>query len=184
MNITVNDTTLDSPSAIKSFLAGTSKLELSVSKEERYEWIASTLKRTGYFGLRKKGKSAVREYLLRGNGYSRAQLGRLIKQYKVHKWIGKKAVTKNTFAKRYTNEDILLLAKTDEAHQQLSGSATKKLFERAYLVHSQNEYERLSQISVAHIYNLRKSTFYQRQRRYFTKTQASNINIGERRKLS
>jgi transposase InsO family protein len=176
----MNDTTLDSPSAIKSFLAGTGNLELSVSKSQRYAWVAGVLKRTGYFSLRKKEKSIIREYLLCASGYSRAQLTRLIQQYKKHRWIGRKEAIKNTFPTRYTKNDILLLVKTDEAHQRLSGSTTKKLFERAYQVHKLEEYERLSTISISHIYNLRKSNFYQRQRRHFTKTNYTPVNIGER----
>ena len=43
-------------------------------------------------------------------------------------------------------------------------------------------YERLSTISVAHIYNLRRSTTYCNQRRNFTKTKRSPVAIGERRK--
>src|SRR5580698_2149457 len=132
--INMNDSKLDSPSAIKTFLAGADKIEFAVSKEQRYEWIAGTLKRTGYYLLQKKEKSVIREYLLRGSGYSRAQLTRLLQQYKTHHWIGKKNSAKITFPTRYTNEDILLLVKTDTMHQQLSGTATKKLFERAYHV--------------------------------------------------
>lgn len=182
--ITMNDTTLNSPEAIKTFLAATDNIELSVTKEQRYAWIASTLKRTGYFSLKKNEKSTIREYLIRGTGYSRAQLTRLINQYKQTRWIGRKTSRKNTFPRRYTNEDILLLVKTDEAHQQLSGPATKKLFDRAFNVYKENKYERLSKISVAHIYNLRKSNCYTQQRRSFTKTQPTKINIGERRKPS
>jgi len=178
----MNDTTLDSPEAIKSLLAGTDNLELSVSKEQRYAWIAGTLKRTGYFALRKKEKSVIREYLIRGTGYSRAQLTRLIQQYKMHGCIDRTVTVKNSLTTRYTKADILLLVKTDEAHQQLSGSATKKLFERAYYVYKDVAYQRLSSISVSHIYNLRKGNFYQRQRRHFTKTQRTAINLGERRK--
>lgn len=180
--INMNDSKLDSPCAIKTFLAGADKIEFAVSKEQRYEWIAGTLKRTGYFLLQKKEKSVIREYLSRGSGYSRAQLTRLIQQYKTRHWIGKKDSAKTKFPTRYTNEDILLLVKTDTMHQQLSGSTTKKLFERAYHVYGEEAYIRLATISVAHIYNLRKSTFYQRQRRHFTKTQYTPVNIGERRK--
>ena len=180
--ITMNDTTLDSPEAIKTFLGGACNIELSVAKEQRYSWIAGTLKRTGYFCLTKRDKAVIRKYLLRGSGYSRAQLTRLIQQYKRDRWIGKQAVAKNSFVSKYTREDILLLVKTDEAHQQLSGSATKKLFERAYHIFGDEDYARLSAISIAHIYNLRKSNFYQGQRRYFSKTQSTAINIGERRK--
>ena len=64
----------------------------------------------------------------------------------------------------------------------LSGPATKKLFERAYYVYNDNAYERLSGISVAHIYNLRNSITYHQQRRHFTKTKPTTVAIGERRK--
>ena len=75
-----------------------------------------------------------------------------------------------------------MLAQTDEAHQTLSGPATKKLFERAYHVYGEQAYERLASISVSHLYNLRKSNGYIRQRRHFTKTQRTAVNIGVRRK--
>jgi len=180
--LTMNDTNLDSPNAIKTFLAATDNIELSIAKEKRYAWIAKTLKNTHYGALRKKEKSIIREYLMRGTGLSRAQLTRLISQYKTAHWIGKRTAVRNSFPTRYSNEDILLLVKTDEAHQQLSGSATKKIFHRAYDVYGDNRYERLSGISIAHLYNLRKGSFYQRQRRHFTKTQYTAVNIGERRK--
>ena len=75
--ITMNDTKLDSPAAIKSFLAGIDNVEFYVPKKERYAWIASTLKRTNYFNLSKREKSSVREYLQKMTGYSWAQLKRL-----------------------------------------------------------------------------------------------------------
>lgn len=162
--------------------AGTSNIQCSVSKTKPYAWIARTLKRTEYFSLRKKEKSIIREYLQRVTDYSRAQITRLISQYQRYKFIGKSAVGRNQFARRYTREDILLLAKMDEAHQTLNGAATKKLFERAYHIYKDDRYKRLSSISIAHIYNLRKSICYQRRRRHFTKTQRSCVNLGERRK--
>ena len=76
----------------------------------------------------------------------------------------------------------MLLAETDECHQTLSGPATKKLFERAYNIFADPRYERLANISVAHIYNLRKRNIYTAKRRNFTKTKRSKVAIGERRK--
>ena len=100
----MNDSELDSPGAIKAFLGGADKVKFSVSKENRYESIAGTLKRTGYFGLSKKEKTVIREYLSRGSGLSRAQLTRLISQYKNRRWIGKKACSKNCFPKRIAHK--------------------------------------------------------------------------------
>lgn len=180
--ITMNDNELDSPQAIKAFLGGVDKLKFSVPKANRYEWIAGTLKRTNYFKLTKKDKGPVREYMELMTDYSWSQLKRLIAQYREKKWIGQSRSPRNTFTKRYTHIDICLLAKTDEAHQTLSGPATKKLFERAYHVYGEEAYERLASISVSHLYNLRKSNGYTRQRRHFTKTQRTAVKIGERRK--
>lgn len=180
--ITMNDDKLDSPKAIKAFLGGADKLKFSVPKSNRYEFIAGTLKRTNYFKLTKKDKGPVREYMGLMTGYSWSQLKRLIAQYREKKWIGQSRSPRNTFTKRYTHIDICLLAQTDEAHQTLSGPATKKLFERAYHVYGEQAYERLAFISVSHLYNLRKSNGYIRQRRHFTKTQRTTVKIGERRK--
>ena len=58
----------------------------------------------------------------------------------------------------------------------------KKLCERACEVFGQTEYTSLASISVSHLYNLRKSTPYTRQRRHFEKTQPKPSKIGERRK--
>jgi transposase InsO family protein len=182
MMITMNDSQLDSPTAIKAFLSSTDKLEFQMCKSARYEWIAGTLKRTNYFKLSKKEKGPVREYMERISGYSWSQLKRLITQYREKRWIGKKTSNRHTFTKVYTPSDLLLLVQTDEAHQTLSGPATKKLFERAYRVYGDKAYERLALLSVSHLYNLRKGDFYQRQRRHFTKTQKSPVAIGERRK--
>ena len=116
MNIPMNDAALNSPEAIKRLLEGIGNVELQIAKSDRYDWVARTLKRTGYLRLRKRDKSTVREYLLKMTGYSRQQLTRLIEQYKKRHRIGRKSSCRNSFPKKYTREDIFLLAKTDEAH--------------------------------------------------------------------
>jgi hypothetical protein len=182
MNTNMNDEKLSSPADIRAFLGGISKVNLQVSARERYGWLGGTLKRTSYFQLRKKDKSTIQEYMLSMTGYSRQHLTRLIAQYRKHRWIGNKYPKRNSFVKFYTREDILLLAETDEAHGTLSGAATKKLFERAYLVFGNLAYERLAKISVSHIYNLRGSDTYKRKRVIFNNTNPTSIKIGERRK--
>lgn len=109
----MNDTTLDSPSAIKSFMAGIGKLELSVPKNERYDWIREKLMQTSYLCLSKKDKAVVRGYIQKATGYSRAQLTRLINQYRKSGKIVTKTAGRHKFARQYTIEDIQLLAKTD-----------------------------------------------------------------------
>jgi hypothetical protein len=114
--------------------------------------------------------------------YSRSQLTKLLCQYRTKKWIGIKNKQKNTFPTKYTKEDILLLAATDEYHLTLSGGATKKLFERALFIYKDLKYQRLAGISIAHIYNLRKSQTYKTKRLVLTKTTSKPSIIGERKK--
>ncbi len=180
--ITMNDTKLDSPKAIKTFLSGICNVEFQISKEQRYIWISNTIKRTGYLRLTKAEKSIILEYMQKMTGYSFPQLKRLVGRYSKTGQIKKSIVIRNSFSVIYTREDKLLLAETDEAHQTLSGPATKKLLERAYFVYKDPKYKRLAFISSSHLYNLRKSKTYENKRHYYTKTQKSSVKIGERRK--
>ncbi len=177
----MNDKKMVNPQTIKSFLEGAQPVEFIIVKAERYCWIASTLKRTGYFQLRKGEKTIIVEYMLKMTHYSRQQLVRLIQQYRGKKRIGQPRSMRQSFAKRYNHEDISLLVKTDEYHQTPSGGTVKKLFERAYKVYNDSRYERLVTISISHIYNLRNSNAYQCQRRHFTKTTPSPVNMGQRK---
>lgn len=78
--------------------------------------------------------------------------------------------------------DIWLLARMDECHGQPSGAVLKKLCERAYQRFHQDQYRRLAHISVSHLYNLRASNTYRRQRCTLTKTQPTKAPIGVWRK--
>ncbi|MCU7889905.1 MAG: integrase, partial [Candidatus Thiodiazotropha sp. (ex Lucinoma aequizonata)] len=82
----------------------------------------------------------------------------------------------------YTTQDAQLLAELDELHGTPCGAAAKKLYKRMYRVHGDACFEHLSHISVSHLYNLRHSTGYQRQRRHFDKTRPTRSEIGQRRK--
>ena len=179
----MNDTRLETIDQIEAFLSATQTLEFSIEdKTERYEWIQCTLVRFNYRRLSKAEKGWVMQYLAKITGYSPAQTKRLIKQYRETGQIVRKQRTIKGFTQKYTVQDKLMLAALDERHGTLSGPATKKLFERAYRLFGEREYERLATISIAHIYNLRRSTTYTRQRRQFTKTRPVTCLIGERRK--
>jgi len=83
----------------------------------------------------------------------------------------------------YSTLDIGRLIETDNAHGRLSGPATKRILQREYLVYEKSNYERISHISVPHIYNIRKqSRQYKSNVLFIAHTQATARNIGERRK--
>ena len=126
------------------------------------------------------------------SGYSRQQVTRLIGQYRKTGRLQRRQRTITGFRRKYLAQDIRLLAAMDERHETPCGHAVKKLCERAcqkiataiavLLVFGDKDYAVLSTISVSHLYNLRKSTTYCRQRRHFQKTKAKPPSIGERRK--
>ncbi|MFT5082008.1 MAG: hypothetical protein ACI9Y1_000028 [Lentisphaeria bacterium] len=108
---------------------------------------------------------------------------RLIRQYvETRKCIRGKRTLKG-FARRFSEDDIRLLAELDALHETPCGAVIKKLCERALKQTNDLRYERLASILVSHIYNLRRSYTYKTTRRHFTKTKAKKSPIGERRKL-
>lgn len=179
---TANIPTLDQ---ICAFLEGSQPFELQIpDREQAYAFIADTLKGLRYSRLKKPDKGLVRRYLVKVTGFSRQQLTRLIAQYGARGRLEdhRHQPPARPFTKRYTPADILALAELDSLHGTLSGPATKKLCERALRVFGDIRYERLATISNGHLYNLRQSKPYQRQRVAVSKTRPTPVNIGERRK--
>src|SRR5260370_24438305 len=115
-------------------------------------------------------------------GRKRAQVTRLIGRYWEHSEVKEAVYHRHQFPSRFTQADIELLAKVDEAHETLSGPATKKILEREWEVYRHAEYEQLATISVAHVYNLRKRRRYRERRMNYTKTRAVQVAIAERRR--
>ena len=179
----MNDKQIKTLDDVRGFLKGTAEVEFSIEdKGERYRWIQTTLVRFRYLTLGKKDRGLMLRYLQRVSGYSRAQIKRLVKQYVKHGTLTRGQRTVAKFKRVYTVADAVLLAQTDALHGQLSGAATKKICERMYQIHGEICYERLAGISVSHLYNLRHSNGYLRQRRQFDKTRPVRTQIGERRR--
>ena len=169
---------------LEHFLTGTQSIAFLVAsnKKDVYRDIQHTLVKFRYPTLNKGSKGVVVCFLIKITGYSRQQLTRLIKQYCDTGKIERQQRIYQGFERLYTAEDIRLLASLDERHSTLSGPATKKLCERALNIFKQTPYQRLAGISVAHLYNLRKSKSYLRQRYTFEKTRPKVALIGERKK--
>ena len=169
---------------VRRFLDGTDNVAFNVvtTKQERYQWIRNALKKHRYRKLSKLDKGIVTQYLMKVTAYSRAQIKRLIQQYIKTSDIKIKATRHNGFKHRYTPSDIRLLAGMDERHQQPSGGVIKKLCERACQQFGQEQYQNIANISVSHLYNLRRSKTYQRQGCCLTKTRPKAVAIGTRRK--
>ena len=172
-----------SPDQLEAFLAGSEPFQFEAwDQASLYEWVTGTLREQGYSRLGRAGKGLVRRYIAKMTGRSRAQVTRLIGQFTEQGDVKVKRARRHRFRTRYSAADIGLLALVDEAHDTLSGPATQKILYRGFHEFADVQYERLSSISAAHIYNLRKRREYRERRMNFTKTRPTPVSIGERRK--
>ena len=170
---------------VRAFVSGNEPISFTL--EDRpcaYDWMAGTLRQFGYTRCKRPDKGILRRYLRKVTGLSRAQVARCIKQFTTDGGHIKdrRRAPAVPFVRRYTAEDIRLLAEMDALHGTLSGTTTRKLCERAFKVHGEARFERLADISNGHLYNLRSHPTYQAKRGSFDKTRPTKVNIGERRK--
>jgi hypothetical protein len=84
-----------------------------------------------------------------------------------------KEYERNKFKKKYTYQDIQLLANTAELHDHPNGAALKKILERMANEYGKEEYRNIANISVSHIYNLKKKVSYSRSGTFYQKTNKS-----------
>ncbi len=188
MKITMNDENIVSITQLKSFLKEVAVVGFTINnignknKQEMYDWVGTVIQKFRYFSLKKRERTLVLDYIEKITGRSRPQVKKLIKKKKKFGKIKLSMVKKYTFPVRYNTSDIARLIETDNAHGRLSGPATKKILLREYSVFEKISYERISHISVPHIYNIRKKRQYISNILFISKTQSVNRNIGERRK--
>src|SRR6202050_3029636 len=147
-----------------------------------YAWVDGIVRGQDYGRLKRADKGLVRRYISKMTGLSRAQITRLMGQYKATGVVKVTASRRRRFPRRYTAMDVALLVKVDQAHGKLSGPATRAILNREYTVFGKAAYKRLAKISGGHLYNLRNSSGYRRQRIEYEETRATPVSIGERRK--
>jgi transposase InsO family protein len=184
MVIDMNESKLATIEQIAEFMAGTSSVVFSIPADESRlrAFVATVLKRFRYFGLAKGRRGVLFGYMRRLTGYSRQHLSRLIAQYRdTHSLKPLARVSRTSFARQYAPEDVALLAQTDSLHDTLSGPATQVLLRRAFEHFGDTRYAQLSRISVSHLYNLRASEPYLKQRRVWRGTRPTPIAIGVRK---
>jgi transposase InsO family protein len=168
---------------IQAFMEGNEGVDFKCrSQKEIYEWTQATLCWHSYASLPREDKGLVKRYVSKVTGLSRAQATRLVAQYVADGTVEARRGRGKRFTVTYLPADVVLLAEVDEAHETLSGPATRKLLYRGYYEFADARYERLAGISSAHIYNLRKLRIYRERVMVFTKTRPTPVSIGERRK--
>ena len=177
----MNDEQLQTIEQVKQFLEWSEALEFrGLTAEEKYRWIEEVPIRFKYHRLKRDGKGVIRRYIQEVSGYPRAQVSRLVGEYKQRGRLGRTQYKRHRFPKKYPPSHIELLARTDELHGYLSGPATKKIMERECKVYGHAEFRSISGVAIAHLYNLRRSHAYRSITKRFTKTKPAVVKIGER----
>lgn len=183
MTTIMNDSRIVSIPQIREFIKVAKGITFRGStKKEKYKWMEEVLNKFRYFSLKKKDKTIVKSYIIKMTGYSDSQVTRLIAKKKRVGKIMACLTKRSKFSRVYTTEDVALLIETDNAHSKLSGPATRRVFQRECEMFGRKEYEKLRNISVSHIYNLRDTRQYKSNTLFFEKTKPSVTPIGERRK--
>jgi len=181
--ISVHETEKLSLQEIEKFLLAAQEVRFEASqREEVYGWIERLLCQQEYVRQGRRARGLLRRYIGKMTGLSRAQLTRLVGRYMATGQVGKKATRRHRFPRHYTSADIELLARVDEAHESLSGPATRRILQREFQEYGKAEFQRLAAISNGHLYNLRRNPRYRQQRKNYQKTRPSAVAIGERRR--
>ena len=190
MVINMDETKLRTIAQIEQFLAATPEIEFSGIAEggdvERYAHVSRVLKRFDFPARSKRERGVLRGYLCRTTGYSRAQITRLIARWGSNRLASiplkkRYSAPSAPFVRKYTADDINLLVEMDQANVQVCGPAISHLFKRALRVYGDSRYVRLAELSVSHLYNLRKSAHYRAERSHFVPTRAVCNPIGVRK---
>ena len=184
MVVDMNESKIRTLEQVRQFLGGTADVQFAFRGDDaaRYAHIAEVLRRFGYARRKRTERGLLQRYLGATTGYASAQVKRLVARFMAGEPLVKRyASPAHAYAQRYTSADIVLLAQMDREFATLSGPATCHLLERAFTVYADPRFERLSELSVSHLYNLRASRTYERQRVLRTKTRASSNPIGTRR---
>jgi transposase InsO family protein len=183
LNISVHEAEKLSLEAIGRFVEASEELRFEgENRQQVYGWVEQVLVRQEYAQQGKAARGLVRRYVEKMTGMSRAQVTRLIARYTATGQVRPTIYRRRRFPGLYTRADVELLASVDEAHETLSGPATRRILEREVELYGKQEYVRLAAISVAHLYNLRKSQRYRERRLNYVKTRPTAVSIGERRK--
>jgi transposase InsO family protein len=187
MTLNMTDQSLASLTQIKEYIQVGSEIKFtSVSRKEKYTWIDNILTKFRYVRLKsKQEKGTLKEYICRMTGMKPRQLKRLVSKKIKHPT---KPITvspnwgkKNQFPVIYGSAEIILLAETDNLHSRLNAYATKEILKAEY-EYGDDKYKRLKDISVSHIYNLRRKRVYESHSTTFTSTNPVSTPIGVRRK--
>jgi len=182
MTIDMNDSGAVTLEQVSKFLKASKGWKFKgLTREDKYKWLDSVIRRFDYYSRKKKEKGLLRRYMMLTTGFSEAQVERLVRQKLSTGRIKAARGLRNRFPTIYTKADMELLAETDNLHSRLAGPATKIILEREFKF-GDTCYKRLSGISISHIYNLRGKPAYRFKALTVSRTKSVQVAIGKRGK--
>ena len=106
---------LSSLEQVRAFMAGTDAVPFTTqAHQDRYQWMTVSLKRFAYERLRRAERGLIVRFLCKVTGYSRAQVTRLIAQWRCRGRLSdRRGPPAAPFAKRYGALELRLLAQID-----------------------------------------------------------------------
>src|SRR6202163_2207196 len=140
---------------IEKFLLATEEVRFEASRRaEVYAWIERLLCQQEYSRQGRQARGPLRRYTGRMTGLSGAQLTRLVGRYLATSQVRIETGQRHRLPTRYTRADIELLAEVDEAHETLSGPATRRILQREFGEYGRKQFQRVASISNSHLYNM------------------------------
>lgn len=178
----LNPSQFETIEQVETFLdaADVFSLEHSSSASGKAQWLRDRLLHFHYRDMSRLKQGLLRKFFGVITGYSPAQLSRHIRTYRNGEPVCN-SQKRRRFPITYTQKDITLLAETDNLHSRLNGAATVVIMQKEYEC-GDRRYERLKNISIAHLYRLRSAVRYHERSTTYEQTQSVQTSIGERRK--
>jgi hypothetical protein len=120
---------------------------LRQDKEDLYARVNKRLRQLDYRQLKRSGRGLVRRYIAKMTGLSRAQATGLLGMYLRPEKVQPQPYRRRRFAERYTRAVAELLAAVDEAHDTISGPATRKILQGTHYDFKDAQYTRRAELS-------------------------------------
>jgi len=183
MHIRMQNVESFTPAQLQEFLNASAGIEFTgQSRSEVYAWVEKILVDQQYACQQKKQRGIIRQYLSKVSGLSLPQMTRLIRAYTDTGKVVPTPYRRHRFHRVYTPGDVALLVEVDNAHERLSGPATRHILRREHDEFGKAEFVRLARISVGHLYNLRNSVAYRKRAAVWEPTRPNAVSIAERRR--
>lgn len=116
---------------MEEFVAGHRHIRcVAMEKERVYGFIERVLKAQQYRRASKGQKGTIRRFLAKVTGLSRAQVTRLIRRWLQTRRVRRKPAQRPNFPRRYSREDVVLLAQVDAVAEDLSAPAVRRILKR------------------------------------------------------